>query len=282
MIPSDPSPAPVQPPAETPQPAGAPMSGFNMPEGPPTATPEPVKPPEPPRANNGREPFWTYGDLIFFIALCFPCLLVSMLIVAGLAFFRAGTAFQQLLLLQLIWYVLVFGSLCALLRLRYHRPFWRSLGWNPLSISAATLSFLGGPLLAAALGFFGYVMRTPEIPLPFQQLISDRTTMALTGIFVVVLGPVCEELAFRGFMLPLFIRSLGAVGGIILTGLLFGVAHGYEYQWSWRHIALITVAGSIFGWARYKTRSTVSAAFLHSTFNLTQFVALLAQSHSPV
>lgn len=249
----------------------------------PAETQQPAAEPIPPTPTDHRQPFWTYGDLIFFFALCFPSLLIAYLIVAGLSFFLpSGKPFQQVLLLQLIWYVLIFGSLCALLRLRYHRPFWRSLGWNPLSIGAAIGSFLGGPLLAAGLGFFGYVMRTPEIPLPFQQLISDRTTMALTGIFVVVLGPVCEELAFRGFMMPLFVRSLGAVLGIVLTGFLFGLAHGYEYQWSWRHVVLITVAGSIFGWARYKTGSTISAAFLHSTFNLTQFAALLAQSHSLV
>lgn len=244
---------------------------------------EPASGPTPSPATSSRQPFWTYGDLIFFLALCFPCLLVAYLFVAGLSpVLPSGKPLQQLLLLQLLWYLLIFGSLCALLRLRYHRPFWRSLAWNPLSIGAAIGSFLGGPLLAGGLGFVGFLMRTPEISLPFQQLISDRATMALTGVFVVVLGPVCEELAFRGFMMPLFTRSLGAVPGILITGFLFGLAHGYEYHWSWRHIALITVAGSVFGWARYKTGSTVAAAFLHSTFNLTQFAALLAQSRSLV
>ncbi len=279
MTPSDPE----LPPAGGGEPAPAPMpapfseasAGIPQPSadlGPPVDSP-PAKPP--------REPFWSFSDLLFFLALCLPCLLLAL---AGVKLFGMLTPlsnpFEQLLLAQLIWYVLVFTSLYGLFHWRYRRPFWRSLGWNPLTISAIVVSLLLGPLLAAALGIFGFVLRTPEIELPFQQLITDRTTLILTGVFVVVLGPVCEELAFRGFMMPLFIRIWGAAAGILVTGALFGLAHGAEYEWSWRHILLITVAGSIFGWARYKTGSTAAAAFMHSTFNLTQFAAFLAQSRT--
>ena len=77
--------------------------------------------------------------------------------------------------------------------------------------------------------------------------------MVLLGILVVILGPVCEELAFRGFLMPLLMRSLGAAGGIVVTGIIFGSMHGYEYQWSWRHMLLISLVGCVFGWAKYKT-----------------------------
>jgi len=229
------------------------------------------------------EPFWGYADLVFFIALCFPCLLIAIGVVTKLTNFPPfNKPFQQVLLLQLIWYVLIFAALYGLFRIRYGRPFWRSLGWKALPLGAAVFSFLGGPVLAAVLGYLGFVLRTPEIPLPFQQLISDRTTVLLTGLFVVILGPVCEELAFRGFMMPLFMRTFGAIIGVLFTGCLFGFAHGFEYQWSWRHIVLISTAGCIFGWARYRTGSTISAAFMHATFNLTQFAAFLAQSRTQV
>jgi len=237
----------------------------------------------PPLAARNAEPFWGYSDLVFFLALCFPCLLIALAVMGKLAAILSLTKpFQQVLLLQLTWYVLIFASLYALFRLRYNRPFWRSLGWKALPFGATIISFLGGPVLAASLGYLGFVLRTPEIPLPFQQLISDRTTVVLTGLFVVVLGPICEELAFRGFMMPLFMRTFGALFGIVFTGFLFGFAHGYEYRWSWRHIVLISAAGSIFGWARHKTGSTTAAAFMHATFNLTQFAAFLAQARTTV
>jgi membrane protease YdiL (CAAX protease family) len=109
-------------------------------------------------------------------------------------------------------------------------------------------------------------------------MFQDRPTIIVFAIFVVILGPLCEELAFRGFLLPLLIRSFGAAFGIITTGLLFGCLHGYEYSWSWRHVLLISAAGAIFGWVRHRTGSTAAATYVHSTYNLTQFIAFLAQS----
>ena len=95
-----------------------------------------------------------------------------------------------------------------------------------------------------------------------------------------IVGPVAEELAFRGFLMPLLIRSLGAASGIILTGFIFGSVHGYEYEWSWRYMLLISLVGCVLGWAKYRTNSTIASALMHSTFNLTQFVAYLVQSRT--
>jgi membrane protease YdiL (CAAX protease family) len=43
---------------------------------------------------------------------------------------------------------------------------------------------------------------------------------------------------------------------------------------------LISLVGCVFGWAKYKTQSTATSALMHSTFNLTQFAAFLAQSRT--
>ena len=224
------------------------------------------------------EAFWDYQDLGLLIALFLPSLLISVVAARYLfGWVPFGKPFVGLLA-QSVLYLLMFGSLYVLLRLRYGQPFWRSLGWKPLPFTNTALCFLGGPSMALAIGYIGYALRTPEIDLPFQQMLQDRPTLILFAIFVVILGPVCEELAFRGFLLPLLIRSLGATVSIVGTGLLFGCLHAYEYAFSWRHVLLISGAGAIFGWVRYRTGSTAAAAYVHSTYNLTQFVAYLAQT----
>ncbi len=227
-----------------------------------------------------RDVFFDYADLFFFIGLSIPCLLVSVLLVRSVKLFAPTPVSIQMLLVQSIWYFLAFGSVAALFRIRYREPFWQSLGWRPLSFTASVGALFAGPLLALALGLLGSALRTPEIDLPFQQMLGSRSTVLLLGIVVVILGPICEELAFRGFLMPLLMRSLGATAGIVLTGVIFGSVHGYEYQWSWRHMLLISAAGCVFGWAKYKTGSTAAAAFMHSTFNLTQFAAFLAQART--
>jgi hypothetical protein len=242
--------------------------------------PENPAPPVPPPTPHSPPPFWDYVDLGLFISLCFPSLLISILLLRALSgVIPYGKPFQGLLA-QFIWYALAFGSLYALLRLRYRQPFWRSLGWKMLPFSTTAMCFIAGPFLAVTIGYLGYMLRTPEISLPFQQMLDNRPTVLLFSIFVVILGPLCEELAFRGFLLPLFVRSLGAAAGIIVTGLLFGCLHAPEYSWSWRHVLLVSLAGCVFGWVRHQTGSTAAATYMHSTYNLTQFAAFVAQSRT--
>jgi membrane protease YdiL (CAAX protease family) len=240
----------------------------------------PTDQPVPPPTSHHPPPFWDYQDLGLFISLCFPSLLISILLLRALSgVLPYGKPFQGLLA-QLLWYALVFGSLYALLRTRYRRPFWSSLGWKLPPFSTTAMCFVAGPFLAITIGYLGYVLRTPEISLPFQQMLDNRPTLLLFSVFVVILGPLCEELAFRGFLLPLFVRSFGAAGGVLFTGLLFGCLHAPEYSWSWRHVLLVSVAGSVFGWVRYQTGSTTAATYMHSTYNLTQFAAFVAQSRT--
>jgi uncharacterized protein len=238
-----------------------------------TPTPSP-QPPVP------RIPFFDYTDLFFFAGLCVPCLFIALLLVRAARLFTHIPTPMQLLLVQSVWYFLVFGSLAALFRFRYDRPLWQSLGWRPISLIAAAGAILAGPLLALSVGLLGSALRTPEINLPFEEMLGSSATKVLLGMLVVILGPVAEELAFRGFLMPVLIRSLGAAGGVVLTGIIFGSVHGYEYQWSWQYMLLISLVGCVLGWAKYKTQSTVAAALMHSTFNLTQFAAFLVQQRS--
>jgi CAAX protease family protein len=238
-----------------------------------TPTPNPQHP-------TPSSPSFDYTDLFFFIGICVPALLLAVLLIRVVRIFVPIPTSMQLLLVQSVWYFLAFGSLAVLFRMRYQRPFWQSLGWRALSFTTVVSALFAGPVLALSVGLVGSALRTPEIDLPFQQMLGSTGTVVLLGIVVVILGPVCEELAFRGFLMPLLMRSLGVTAGIVLTGVIFGSIHGYEYEWSWRHILLISAAGCIFGWARYKTQSTAAAAFIHSTFNLTQFAAFLVQSRT--
>jgi uncharacterized protein len=234
---------------------------------------------------NGQQPiasrpFFDYSDLFFFLALSVPSLFIALLLIRVARVFEPISTSVQLLLVQSVWYFLIFGSLAALFRIRYREPFWRSLGWRPIAFSGATGAVLAGPLLALSVGLLGSALRTPEIDLPFEQMLGSTGTKVLLGVLVVILGPMAEELAFRGFLMPLLIRSLGAAAGVVLTGVIFGSVHGYEYKWSWQYMLLISMAGCVFGWAKYKTQSTMTSAFMHASFNLTQFAAFLVQQRS--
>lgn len=238
---------------------------------------QPIEPQEPiePRRSGA---FWDYADLGMFLFLAIASLFVALLLLR-IPFLRDLKESYRLLVGQMIWYILALGSLAFILYARYRRRFWPSLGWRLTPMRSAAASFLAGPLIAIGLGLIGVALRTPQIKLPFETMLSSTALIVLFGLLVVIVGPVCEELAFRGFLLPLLVRSLGPAAGIVLAGALFGMLHGFEYP-DWRHVVLIGVAGMIFGWRRYETGSTIHAALMHAGFNLMQFATLMAAGHA--
>jgi membrane protease YdiL (CAAX protease family) len=226
-----------------------------------------------------RQAFWDYADLGLFITLSIVSLFLTLLLLRFVPFLHGLKDPYKLLVGQLIWYVISFGWLFLILRTRYDRPFWQSLGWLPPRVGQAVGSFALGPILAIGLGLIGAAMRTPQMRLPFEGMLNTPSIILLFGLLIVVIGPLCEELAFRGFIMPLLIRSLGAAAGILISGALFGMLHGFEYP-DWRPVVLIGAAGAVFGWRRYQTGSTVNSTLMHAGFNATQFAALLAAEHA--
>ncbi len=217
-------------------------------------------------------PPWGYQDLFVFLGL----LTAGVLAVNLLAIpFRRLPQSYLLLLVQALVYLFALGAIAAILRLRHDRPFWRSLGWVPTYAGYALTSFAIGPVLAIGLGVLGTLLGAKPQPLPFENMLNGIALIVLFGILVVAVGPLCEELVFRGFLMPLLIRSLGVASGIVLTGLLFGAMHYFEYQ-DWRVVILVAAAGALFGWQRYRTGSIINAVLMHAGFNFIQFGALLA------
>jgi uncharacterized protein len=225
-------------------------------------------------------PFWGYHDVILFIGLSLPSLLagVAVTLLAGRFLNMPGKA-MPLLLAQFTGYGIWFLSLYLLFRVRYHRPFWDSLAWTGTKSQLAA-GLVIGPLIAINIAIAGALLQAPEVEMPIRELLSDRVSVALVGVFATTLGPLCEELAFRGFLMPLLVRSAGPAAGIVLAALPFALLHGPQYGWSWSHVTLVGVAGVCFGVARHVTGSTAVATAMHATYNLTFFAGFLMQGRS--
>jgi hypothetical protein len=240
--------------------------------------PPPPEAPPPPPPEPERYPFWGYLDLLFFAGLVIPSMLIGWAVVkAGMFLFHIhALRVSELLSEQFLGYGILFCGLLLMFRIEYHRPFWRSLGWT-----RASLPFLWNVIcgLAAAslVAVMGYLIHTPNVSTPLTDMMQDRTSVILLAVFGVTLGPLCEELAFRGFLQPLLVRSLGAVPGILAVAIPFGLLHFQEYGNSWRHAALIALAGASFGWMRQATGSTRAATIMHASYNALFFFVLFAQ-----
>ncbi len=230
-----------------------------------------------PEAPAPRVPFWGYHDLFVFVGATFASLLVAGLFVQAvwLVFALGGRGkAPQLLAAQFLGYALCFTFLWSWLRLKYRRPFWQSLGWSRFR-ERFWARVAWGVVVSLSVGVAGALLRTPDVNMPMKQLLSDRLSVVLVGIAAATAGPVCEELAFRGFLQPLLVRSLGAAPGILLTAMPFGLLHGPEYAWAWQYVLMVVLAGASFGWMKHRTGSTAAAAVMHAAYNLTFFVLFL-------
>lgn len=250
---------------------GAPDPGL---DGSRPAGPGPACEPE-----TERYPFWGYADVCLFAGLVIPSMLLGLgLVKAVFSVLRIHSSLRVVELLpeQLLGYLLLFGALAMTLRLHYGRPFWRSLAWLPMNVPPLWVVAAGvGTSLSVAL--LGSLIHTPTTSNPITELLENRVSAILMAIFGTTVAPVCEELAFRGFLQPLLVRSVGATGGILLAAIPFGLLHYGEFGNSWRHAVLISLAGATFGWMRQRTGSTKASALMHAAYNGLIFAVVFSQ-----
>ncbi|WP_301925325.1 CPBP family intramembrane glutamic endopeptidase [Corynebacterium glaucum] len=76
-------------------------------------------------------------------------------------------------------------------------------------------------LLQAVTGLGGYELRNDEALAQFV----DKQPKLVSAILICVLGPLGEELFFRGFLLRFFGRWWGIVSSIVVSSLIFGAVH---------------------------------------------------------
>jgi len=243
------------------------------------ASPEPISQatnitiPEPPPE---RVPFWGYLDLALVLGLLFGFSAMMVVALGVLAFvyprFRSDPM-PLALPAQILFYIALYLSFRIVLKLRYGKPVFVSLGWRWPTVSLLWMAG-GGVALAFAISILGTLFKTPKIPLPFEKLASTPWMLIFFGLIAIVFAPVFEELFFRGFVQPLLSRTLGTLAGIVITALLFGALHGFEYSWVWQYTVFISLVGIVLGFVRARTGSTIPSTVMHGFFNAVSVVAL--------
>lgn len=238
---------------------------------PPLPLEEPSAPPPP-----EPYPFWTYVDVLLITFMILPCMALGVLLVKGglwLLHAHITLAVAELLPAQVLGYLIVFSAIAVMFRAQYGKPFWHSLGWVPSHLPFAGIA-ISGVATAVGVGIAAGLLKTPETSNPMTEMMQDRASLVLLAIFGIAIAPIAEELAFRGFLQPLLVRSLGPVCGILGAAIPFGLLHFREYGNSWRHAAVISLAGVGFGVMRQRTGSTRAAAAMHASYNAFLFLVL--------
>jgi membrane protease YdiL (CAAX protease family) len=178
-----------------------------------------------------------------------------------------------LLLVECTGYGVVFIAL-RLLFARHGQPLFESLGWVPQPFRPLHLAVLG-LILVVAVVLLGNLLRIPTVETPFDKLLNDALSRIVISLFGTTLGPVIEELLFRGFLQPVLVDSLGVFPGILATSVVFGGMHLMQNANLWQSGVLISLVGFVLGVVRHVSGSTRASAITHVSYNAVPFLVVL-------
>ena len=220
-----------------------------------------------------ENPVWNGWDVLLIAGLTMVTMVVLQLVVL-LAAHRLwypheglsdmGQKPILLIVSQFLLYLPVAACMVALVEGKYHVGFWQAIRWN-WPRSGWKLLALGAAMFFA-LGVLQNLLPMPK-DTPFEHLFDRPRDAYLLSIIAVTLGPLMEELFFRGFMYPVLARRMGAAWGIALTALPFGLIHLPQYGWAWGAALVIFLVGVVCGVVRAVTRSVAASFLVHVGFN---------------
>ena len=108
---------------------------------------------------------------------------------------------------------------------------------------------------------------------PLLELVlgsHDPLALGLLALTAVVLAPLFEETIFRGALLPVLATKFGPLPGVLLSGLLFAMAHI-----SVGELAPLTVLGVGLGLVRLRSGRLWPSVLMHGLWNAVTFLNLL-------
>ncbi|MCR4937656.1 MAG: ABC transporter permease subunit [Lachnospiraceae bacterium] len=136
---------------------------------------------------------------------------------------------------------------------------------------------IGGIFIWAG-GYLVLIIASDLLSYFIPELENDTALLEIWkdhSLFLVLLSSafmpaVCEEMAFRGFMLGTFENRLKPAAAVVLTGLLFGA-----YHLSLLQFFVIGFSGILLTWVVFKTRSIFISMLMHFINNTAAvFIAL--------
>jgi uncharacterized protein len=252
------------------------------------------------------------GHVALFLAVLCVGLLFAAFCAAGAVYFHlfgvstlkeSEHSAVYVVLMGVISYAMAFALAVPICRRLWHRSFRSGIQWNPVSRrTAERLIALGFVCFLAAL-LSRAVFGLPH-PSPFTEMINSRTAAWVMFGFAFLVAPFCEEVTFRGMMLPATCTAIewltekvqhrkrlplgengeprwspvSLAGGVLSTSIFFALTHWKQTE-SLGPICLLFCVGILLSIVRLKTRSVMASTIVHMTYNFMVFFVMFAGTH---
>ena len=245
------------------------------------------------------------GHFLFFLlltVLAFGLAETAILMLAHGAPVEATLKDQRLQLFANVGtYVVALGIAYFAMPVFWNRPFLVGLQWNA-DKARWWLGIVGLVAGFAAQGVTVFIPHTKELPI--EAIFHNPALIWFLAVFGVVIGPLFEEIMFRGFLLPAiaiavdWVRiprggdDLGSLENLIewrsspaysnaalvisslITSALFAMIHGPQLGFTLPALALLMCVSLGLCFVRIKFSSVAASALVHGSYNLSVFLTL--------
>lgn len=217
---------------------------------------------------------WSWKELVYLMLLTF---LFVPVFIENLLMHRLTQWFQNDLYsgtLTGLMMAILFTTGVYLIALRPKGVSWKAIGWQKFRAS-----YWGWILLWYVFIFIGAVIISYLVEIWFgmgtensktESLVSRLSAfnMLIAFLSAAVISPIYEEIFYRGFLYRWTRSQYGVIAGMIVSTLIFTLAHLPTYN----QLPYAFFTGFVFAWTYEKTASIFPAIFLHGLFNGTVFL----------
>jgi uncharacterized protein len=153
-------------------------------------------------------------------------------------------------------------------------------GWHaPLSaywyIVALLVGLIMPPLGAALTQLLAHGHNVTQNVEELSRQASGNLRLPL-AIVAVTVGPMVEELLFRGVLLSALMHRLSTRWSVVICATLFGVVHLGGLDFQWYAIPNLILLAAVLCWLRLKSASLWPTVIAHGVYNLFALIALFA------
>jgi membrane protease YdiL (CAAX protease family) len=221
---------------------------------------------------------------LFFIALSFFLGLIESL--TGMKFrFYASENFRMIFDTIILDFFILLAVLIFLFKV--HRRRLESLGFSAKNsarnVLYGVLGYVGIIPVILLIGVFIYtllnIFRLEVPPQPIVGLFLAEENVALlfvSSIIASLVGPVIEEIFFRGVMYNAVKRKLGVFRAVLITSVLFSFLHTHAATYFLVGFVPITILGITLAYLYEKTGSLIPSITLHVLNNLGSVIMVFA------
>lgn len=176
-----------------------------------------------------------------------------------------------ILLLPLFIAILLF-----VVKIRRKQSFFSYLGFRAVSKGVLGKWLLMALALLIVVFICEKIFNRPPLSEWIITVYASTDVVWLFFLSVTVLGPVAEELLYRGYIIKAWADSIvGPIFGTLILSVLWALTH---LQYDFYDMAWIVVFGIFLCTSRLKTRSIYPAVIIHIGWNVVSFLPLIGQN----